>query len=428
MRGRFGVVCIVLVGLAGISPAQITVEFDDFPFQLGAVVTRGYGSNAIAPGPVGGDRSWNYAAQAVAYEATESYVDPAGQPGADTFPDATLAMSLEYDGQVGELAYFREVGGNLEMVGFALISGGNTYPVPVEVSGPRFAFPISYGASWDYVTTTEFGADTHVDSTRFVVDAWGTMTEAAGTFACLRLRMDNTHTVYPANDVSTKISYMWIARNWGELCRIDSTDGETDPDFDNGGYERVSENSGGTPVLLNDFEAVFRDGGVDLSWQVREPRPGRFALSARRDDRTWPVALDEGLGGWYSARDEAAWLQAGGEVVYTLSLDEEAVYTSSVSLDTPVAPAVLWGAAPNPFNPRTVVSFSIVRGGHVDLAVYDLTGHRVATLADRGFPAGWYELTWLGVDGFGAPAPSGTYVVRLRTDRSTTAKKVTLLR
>jgi len=335
MKSAGIVTLAILFCLAGASSAQVTLHFDDFPFQVGTEVTRGHGDNSIAPGPTGGAMSWDYSALAVAYELTESYLDPAGLPGADIFPTATLAMTVAFDGDVGEIGFFEEVGGNIELVGFTLISGGNPYPVPTTVNGPRFQFPMNYGDSWDYVGTTLFGNETHIDSTRFVVDAWGTMTEAMGVFSCLRLRMDRTHTILPDNTVTTNIRYMWVAQNWGEVCLIESEDDETDPDFDNGNYERISTNSSGTPVLLDFFEADCRDGGVDLAWRARNPRPGTFSLRGRRDDRTWPVAFAEGGDGRFSARDENAWLHAGGEVVYDLSLDGEPLRSHALHVAVP---------------------------------------------------------------------------------------------
>jgi hypothetical protein len=428
MKVKCGVSLVVLFCLAGSSLAQVTIHFSDFPYQIGAELIRGHGDNTIAPGLAGEAMSWDYSTLPTAYDLTESFVDPTGQPGAETFPEATLAQTNAFDGTVGEIGYFREVNNNIEMVGFVLISGGTPYPVPSQVNGPRFQFPITYGSSWDYVGTTVFGSETHIDSTHFVADAWGTMTEAAGTFACLRLRMNRTHTVLPTRQVHTTIRYMWVAKNWGEVCIISSDDNEIDPNFANGDYERISSNTHGTPVMFSFFEASYRDGGVDLDWLIREPQSGLFTLSGQRGDRTWPVALTAGDGGRYSARDETAWLQAGGDVVYALSLDGEIVYTSTVSVDVPTAPAVLWDAVPNPFNPQTVITFSIDRVGHVELGIYDLTGRRVATLADRTFPAGSHDLTWQGLDATGKAMPSGVYVVRMRTNRTAAAKKITLMR
>jgi hypothetical protein len=121
-------------------------------------------------------------------------------------------------------------------------------------------------------------------------------------------------------------------------------------------------------------------------------------------------------------------LLAGGRIVYELSLDGVIMRTSTVHITFPGAQDELSGAVPNPFNPQTVVSFSIDHDGHVEMGVFDLTGRRVAVLADRWFSAGTHELSWRGLDTAGNAMPSGVYFVQMRTDRTTTAKKITLLR
>ncbi len=77
----------------------------------------------------------------------------------------------------------------------------------------------------------------------------------------------------------------------------------------------------------------------------------------------------------------------------------------------------LGGNYPNPFNPRTSFSFSLDQTQQVRLAVFDLRGHKVATVVDSILPAGRYEqqFSWDGTDDRGAPVNSGTYFYRLTT-------------
>jgi len=88
--------------------------------------------------------------------------------------------------------------------------------------------------------------------------------------------------------------------------------------------------------------------------------------------------------------------------------------------------------APNPFNPRTEIPFALGAGvaGRYRLAVYDLTGRRIAILAE-----GWDDGTgalrravWDGLDGGGRSMGSGVYLVRLESVRGVSSRKVTLLR
>jgi hypothetical protein len=99
---------------------------------------------------------------------------------------------------------------------------------------------------------------------------------------------------------------------------------------------------------------------------------------------------------------------------------------------TPAAVDRLGSNAPNPFNPRTEIPFALGAGtsGRYRLSVYDLTGRRVAVLAQ-----GWDDGTgasrravWDGLDSAGRPMGSGVYLVRLESVRGAKSRKITLLR
>ena len=69
-------------------------------------------------------------------------------------------------------------------------------------------------------------------------------------------------------------------------------------------------------------------------------------------------------------------------------------------------------AYPNPFNPRTTVSFTMPRDGHVTVTVHDLKGRAVSKLYEGTLSAGAQALTLDGYDDAGRPLASGVYLVR----------------
>ena len=83
---------------------------------------------------------------------------------------------------------------------------------------------------------------------------------------------------------------------------------------------------------------------------------------------------------------------------------------------------------PNPFNPRTTITFDLARRIHATLTIHDLRGRAVTTLADAPFEAGSHTLSWNGTDTQGRPLPSGTYLVRLTTESAARTTKAVLLR
>jgi len=84
--------------------------------------------------------------------------------------------------------------------------------------------------------------------------------------------------------------------------------------------------------------------------------------------------------------------------------------------------------SPNPFNPATSVAFDLAVVQSVRLAVYDVAGRLVATLADQVLPAGPHEIWWNGQSGDGRAAPSGVYFFWLEVGGEVQIHKAALLR
>lgn len=83
---------------------------------------------------------------------------------------------------------------------------------------------------------------------------------------------------------------------------------------------------------------------------------------------------------------------------------------------------------PNPFNPQTTIAFSIAQRADVRLAIYDVNGALVRTLANESRAPGAYQLTWDGRNDRGASVASGVYFYRLTAGSFTQTKKMVLLK
>jgi len=88
----------------------------------------------------------------------------------------------------------------------------------------------------------------------------------------------------------------------------------------------------------------------------------------------------------------------------------------------------LVGNAPNPFNPRTVISFELAGSGPVRMDVYDLKGRLVRELANRNYDAGRHDIVWDGRDNRGGETASGMYFFRMRTIDEVQTHKMMLVR
>jgi hypothetical protein len=94
----------------------------------------------------------------------------------------------------------------------------------------------------------------------------------------------------------------------------------------------------------------------------------------------------------------------------------------------PAAPPLDLRAAPNPFNPRTTLSFGLPAAAAGDLQVYDLAGRHVRQLAAGRFAAGTHRIRWDGRDDAGGEVPTGVYLVRLRAGEQAASVRLTLVR
>ncbi len=99
-----------------------------------------------------------------------------------------------------------------------------------------------------------------------------------------------------------------------------------------------------------------------------------------------------------------------------------------VSPETPIKLVRLQQNSPNPFNPLTEIKYTVPRDGHVDLAVYDLSGRRIRTLVSETVPEGERAVTWNGRNDAGQLVPSGMYFYKYMTAGETTSRKMTLLK
>ncbi|MEN8006395.1 MAG: S8 family serine peptidase [Candidatus Krumholzibacteriota bacterium] len=89
---------------------------------------------------------------------------------------------------------------------------------------------------------------------------------------------------------------------------------------------------------------------------------------------------------------------------------------------------VLGSNVPNPFNPRTEISFDLARSGQTRLSIFDVRGMLVRKLLDEDLPSGSHTAVWDGNDRFGKAVGSGTYLYRLESGPVAETRKMLLIR
>jgi hypothetical protein len=95
-------------------------------------------------------------------------------------------------------------------------------------------------------------------------------------------------------------------------------------------------------------------------------------------------------------------------------------------VDDPIRALELSPPAPNPTRTSVALEFALPRSGSITLAVYDLGGRRVRTLADGAYEAGRHTLRWDGRSDADSPLGAGLYFVKLHTAYGERAAKLVL--
>jgi len=84
--------------------------------------------------------------------------------------------------------------------------------------------------------------------------------------------------------------------------------------------------------------------------------------------------------------------------------------------------------SPNPFNPSTVIHYSVPLSSEVTINIYDILGRLVKTLVNKNQSPGWYSVEWNGTDALNKPVASGMYLYEIDTGVFRECKKMILIR
>ena len=83
---------------------------------------------------------------------------------------------------------------------------------------------------------------------------------------------------------------------------------------------------------------------------------------------------------------------------------------------------------PNPFNPYTVVTYTIPYNVKVQIYISDIMGRRVVTLVNGNQDRGRKNIKWDGRNSYGRFVSAGVYYCTLLTDQFIKTHKLVLLK
>ena len=83
---------------------------------------------------------------------------------------------------------------------------------------------------------------------------------------------------------------------------------------------------------------------------------------------------------------------------------------------------------PNPFNPLTLIKYSLPSDGVVTITIYDMMGSRVKTLINSFQKSGDNSVQWDATNNLGNKVPSGVYLYNIEAGNFNQTKKMVLLK
>ncbi len=83
---------------------------------------------------------------------------------------------------------------------------------------------------------------------------------------------------------------------------------------------------------------------------------------------------------------------------------------------------------PNPFNPTTTISFSLINDSDIEISVYNIKGQKVKTLINDQYSKGSHSVIWNGKDSNNKSVSTGIYFYKISAGKETQVKKMLLLK
>jgi hypothetical protein len=181
-----------------------------------------------------------------------------------------------------------------------------------------------------------------------------------------------------------------------------------------------------TAVVVTKLESFPIDGGVQLKWTLANAAQTFQSIHLERsDNETGPwqaVAADVTQDGDQTVavdRTAAAGQSYWYRLMGTTAQGQQASLGSVHGTAGAPHEFALRAAWPNPTRGSLTTEFSVARTSHINLAVHDLQGRVMQTLAKGVYAPGRYQVKWDGRTDHGA-VPAGMYFLRMTTEEGQT--------
>jgi hypothetical protein len=147
-------------------------------------------------------------------------------------------------------------------------------------------------------------------------------------------------------------------------------------------------------------EPLFTPQGFQV---YKKMNAGKFEQIAETQESFYTEAIADS--GSYQYYIKTYYAEGESDVSNVVAFEYPHVSTS----DSGITPYItkLYNAYPNPFNPSTMIKYSLSAPAKVKLSIYNLRGQKVKTLVEDMMPAGIHEVQWNGTDSSNRQTASG---------------------
>jgi len=226
----------------------------------------------------------------------------------------------------------------------------------------------------------------------------------------------------------------WTSQNSGTTNTLHSVyfiDGSTGWAVGVGGVILKIENAG-LPVELSFFKGNYFNNNVNLFWRTEtEVNNYGFEIERSADNTLWEtIGFVEGHGNSNSPKEYEyidSDIMRSDRYYYRLKqIDNDGTYEYSNVVSVEIGRPNDYHLSqnfPNPFNPMTIISYSIPEIEFVTLNVFDVLGNEIVTLVNEEKAAGSYKIEF-----GGSELTSGIYFYKLQAGDFVEAKKMVLMK
>jgi hypothetical protein len=186
------------------------------------------------------------------------------------------------------------------------------------------------------------------------------------------------------------------------------------------------------PVELTAFTANADGNNVKLKWTTQtELNNSGFEIHRSTDETDWEkIAFIAGFGTTTETRNYSytdARVNSGSYFYKLKQIDFDGSFEYSDIVNVLVSVPEVFNLEqnfPNPFNPSTMIEFSLPEDvSNVKLSIYNTLGEKVAELVNTTLTAGKYQYQWNAQN-----VATGMYIYELRTDKFVSVKTMILIK